>query len=73
MRKLLSSILVLLLIASILIMVESTSAQSISKLSAPEFTIELVDESYDVPPTTKSTTNYYTNETTTTTIPGYHV
>ena len=41
--------------------------------SVPEFTLQYVDYSYDVPPKTTSTTDPYTNETTTTTIPGYHV
>jgi hypothetical protein len=44
-----------------------------AKPSVPEFTLQYVDYSYDVPPKTTSTTNPYTNETTTTTIPGYHV
>ena len=41
--------------------------------SVPEFTLQYVDYSYDVPPKTTSTTDPYTNETITTTIPGYHV
>jgi hypothetical protein len=41
--------------------------------SVPEFTLQYVDYSYDVPPKTTTTTNPYTNETITTTIPGYHV
>jgi hypothetical protein len=43
-----------------------THAQS--KPSVPEFTVKLVDNSYDVPPT--QTTDPYTG---TKTIPGYHV
>jgi len=43
------------------------------KPSVPEFTLQHVDYSYDVPPTTTSTTDPYTGKTTTTTIPGYHV
>jgi hypothetical protein len=44
-----------------------------AKPSVPEFTLQYVDYSYDVPPTTTSTTDPYTNETITTAIPGYHV
>jgi hypothetical protein len=44
-----------------------------AKPSVPEFTLQYVDYSYDVPPTTTSTTDPYTGKTTTTTIPGYHV
>jgi hypothetical protein len=39
----------------------------------PEFTLQYVDYSYDVPPKTTTTIDPYTNETITTTIPGYHV
>lgn len=46
---------------------------SIPKPSVPQFTIETVDSSYDVPPVTSSSTNPYTGEVTTTTTPGYHV
>ncbi|MCW3998872.1 MAG: hypothetical protein NWE93_01375 [Candidatus Bathyarchaeota archaeon] len=53
------------------IVVQPVFAQTIVK--PPEFTLELVDHSYDVPPTTKSTTDPYTNKTTVTTVPGYHV
>jgi len=52
---------------------EPTEPASIPKPSVPEFTLEYVDYSYDVPPTTRSSTDPYTNETTTTTIPGHHV
>lgn len=51
----------------------STGASDIPKPSVPEFTLQYVDYSYDVPPKTTTTTDPYTNETTTTTIPGYHV
>jgi hypothetical protein len=56
-----------------LIMVKPAFAQSIPKPSVPEFTIKLVDHSYDVAPTTTSTTDPYNNKSTTTTIPGYHI
>jgi hypothetical protein len=47
----------------------STGASGIPKPSVPEFTLELIDSSYDVPPT--SSVNPYTGQTETQ--PGYHV
>jgi hypothetical protein len=58
-----------LLILSSLIMSSSISAQSIPPPSVPEFTVELVDSSYDVP--TTYSTDPYTGETVT--HEGYHV
>ncbi len=52
-----------------LIMVEPVSAQTIPKPSVPQFSIQVVDYSYDVP--TKYSTDSYTGKQTT--IPGYHV
>lgn len=43
--------LIIILSASTMLWVESVSAQSLSKPSAPEFTVSSVDYSYDVPPT----------------------
>ena len=56
-------------------MIKSVHAQSqsIPTPSVPEFTVKLVDHSYDVPPVTTSTTNPYNNKTTTTTIPSYRI
>jgi hypothetical protein len=54
-------------------MVESAFAQSITKPSIPEFTIETVSSPYDVPPTTTTTIDPYTGKETVTTQPGYHV
>ncbi len=72
-----SSSIVLILIMAItslnIIMVESASAQSIPKPSTPEFTVNLADHSYDIPPTTTTRTNPYNNKTTTITSPRYHV
>ena len=45
------------------------SVQAVQKPSTPQFTIKLIDDSYDAPPTT--TKDPYTG--TTSTIPGYHV
>jgi hypothetical protein len=41
--------------------------------SVPQFTVKLVDYSYDVPSKTVTTTDAYNGETITTTAPGYHV
>jgi len=57
------------LIFSVNVVVHAES--SIPKPSVPQFTIETVDSSYDVPPITSSSTNPYTGEVTTTTTPGY--
>ena len=68
---------VLILIMAIstlsLMMIRPTSAQSIPKPSAPEFTLKYVDNSYDVAPKTTSSTDPYTGKVISTTIPGYHV
>ena len=61
--------LILILAASSMLWIESTSAQSIPKPSVPEFTVKQVDRSYDAP--TTYTTNPYTGETIT--HQGYHV
>jgi hypothetical protein len=73
MSKGLSLLVAFILIVSGLIIVESTSAQSIYKPSTPEFTLGYADNSYDVPPSTSTSTNPYTGQKTNTTIPGYHV
>lgn len=72
-RRVACLFLLLLLVASSLVMVKFGSAQSIPKPSVPEFTLNYVDNSYDVPPETSSSTDPYTGEVTTSTIPGYHV
>jgi len=71
--KSLTASLILIVIISSLIIVGTTSAQTIPKPSVPQFTLNLVDKSYDVPPKTTSTTDPYNGKVTTTTIPGYHV
>ena len=68
-----SLLFVVILAVSSLIMVESAFAQSIPKPSVPEFTLKIVDHSYDVPTTTTTTTDPYTGKQTITTHPGYHV
>jgi hypothetical protein len=72
-NKTLSLLLAVILTVSSLIIVEFASAQSIPKPSVPEFTLNYVDNSYDVPPTTTSTTDPYTGKTITTTTHGYRV
>jgi hypothetical protein len=70
MSKRANVLLVVLLMVSSLIVVKAASASdSIPKPSVPEFTVELVDNSYDVPLTT--TTDPYTGKTVTQ--GGYHV
>ncbi len=44
-----------------------------STLQVPQFTIQLGNHSYEVPPVTTTTTNPYTGQQTTTTQPGYYV
>ena len=64
-----SLLLVVFLVVSNLIIIESASAQIMHKPSVPEFTLKLIDNSYDVAPTTK--VNPYTGKTETSR--GYHV
>lgn len=51
----------------------STDVSGIPKPSIPEFTIETVSFSYDVPPTTTTTIDPYTGKKTVATQPCYHV
>ncbi len=64
-----SLLLVVILAVSSLMMVESAFAQSIPKPSVPEFTVKVIDRSYDEP------ISYYTDPYTgkTKTYQGYHV
>jgi hypothetical protein len=64
-----SLLLIVFLAVSNLINIESASAQTMHKPSVPEFTLKLIDNSYDVAPTTK--VNPYTGKTETSR--GYHV
>jgi hypothetical protein len=68
-------LMILIVVMSCLTLLTSkpVSAQSISQPSIPEFTIQLVDHSYDIPSQTTTTIDQYTNKTTITTIPGQHV
>ena len=67
-----SLLLVVILAASSLIMVESASAQSIPKPSLPEFTLKLIDHSYDVPERMATTIDPFTGKPYNFTMPGYH-
>ena len=71
MRKCTVLMLITCLVASSLIAhdVTSTNVQAASKPSVPQFSLKLIDNSYDVPPS--STTDSYTGVTTTQ--PGYRV
>jgi hypothetical protein len=64
-----SLLLVVILVASSLLMVESATAQSIPKPIIPEFSVQFVDNSYDVP--TTHTIDPYTGQEITN--QGYHV
>lgn len=63
--------LILVLATSSIMLVGSSSEQSIPKPSIPEFTISVTDHSYDVPTTTTTTTDLDGRIITKTT-PGYH-
>jgi flagellar basal body-associated protein FliL len=52
---------------------ESTEPASIHEPSVPQFTVELVDHSYDVPPSTTTTIDQYTGKEIVTNHPGYRV
>ena len=73
--KNLALILILIVVISLLtfLKVGPVYAQPIPTPSAPQFTVELVDHSYDVAPKTTSTIDPYNGKNITKTIPGYHV
>ncbi len=74
MRQMKKAFLTLTVITLLFLLVVGVHAsEAIPKPSVPQFTLEYVVKSYDVPPVTTSTTDPYTNKTTTTTILGYHV
>ena len=64
--------LILLLAASSLTVVSSVSGQSLKPV-VTEFSLQYIDNSYDVPPENEYTKDLYTGETITKTIPGYRV
>ncbi|MCL2134670.1 MAG: hypothetical protein FWH37_03830 [Candidatus Bathyarchaeota archaeon] len=64
---------ILLLSTLFVLSIKPTNAQAISKPSVPQFTLKLVDNSYDVPSLTTTTIDQYTGQESTYTRPGYHV
>jgi hypothetical protein len=56
-----------------LLTVKPVNAQTVPKPSIPEFTVQYVDRSYDVPITTTTTTDPFTGKQVTTTNGGQHV
>ncbi|MCL2691489.1 MAG: hypothetical protein FWE56_04445 [Candidatus Bathyarchaeota archaeon] len=75
MRKCAMLMLVTCLVASSLIAhaVAPVFAQAGYKPSVPQFTVKLIDNSYDVSPSTTTVTDPFTGQETTTTNPGHHV
>ena len=65
--------LVVMLTAFVLLTTDPVNAQTIPIPYPPEFTLQIADHSYDVPPATTSYTDPYTGITTTSTQPGYHI
>lgn len=65
-------LLVVALATSSFAIIGSVSAQTLKPV-VTEFWLQYVDNSYDVPPSTKSTKDIYTGEVTTSTVPGYRV
>ncbi|MCL1976818.1 MAG: hypothetical protein FWG55_01725 [Candidatus Bathyarchaeota archaeon] len=73
-NKALALVFVFIVLASLMALtIKPADAQTVSKPSVPQFTVQLVDYSYDVPPSTTTTIDQYTGEKTTTTTPGYRV
>ncbi len=70
--KVLVVFLVVALATSSFAIIGSVSAQTIKPV-VTDFWLQYVDNSYDVPPSTKSTKDIYTGEVTTSTVPGYRV
>jgi hypothetical protein len=70
MSRAFSLFLVIILAVSSMIIIRTASAQTISKPSIPEFTLKVIDNSYDVPAT--NSTDPFTGKTTTTQT-GYRV
>jgi hypothetical protein len=72
-RKFSLSLPAILFISVILLSLNVSAASSIPSPAVPQFTVRLVDKSYDVPAQTTSTTDPYNGNVTTLTVPGYHV
>ena len=65
--------LVVILLASSLLMVKLTNAETIPTPATPQFSMKLADHSYYVQPITTTTINPYNGEKITNTQPGYYV
>jgi hypothetical protein len=61
------------LLASSFILIQSASSQSTATPPVTEFTLQLADHSYSVPPESTSTKDPYTGQVTSSTTPGYRV
>lgn len=72
-RSALVLFLVVVLVVCVPLMSETTNAQSIPKLSPPQFTVNFVDRSYDVPITTWTTIDPFTGQEVTKSSGGDHV
>ena len=72
-RNAIALFLVVVLVACVPLMSETTNAQSIPKLSRPQFTVNFVDRSYDVPITTWTTIDPFTGQEVTKSSGGDHV
>jgi hypothetical protein len=71
-RRVFRYFLFVILAVSSLMMVEFAFAQSILRPSLPEFTLKLIDHSYDVPERMATTIDPYTGKPFNFTLPGYH-
>lgn len=72
-RTVVLTLIVLLLSSLLALSVTPANLQAASKPSVPQFSIKLVDYSYDVPSSSTTTINQYTGEEVTNTRPGYRV
>ncbi|MCL2134508.1 MAG: hypothetical protein FWH37_02985 [Candidatus Bathyarchaeota archaeon] len=71
--KTLTLTLILLLSSLLVLTVIPVNAQAASKPSVPQFSIKLVDNSYDISPSVAITTDPYTGKEITTSKPGSHI
>jgi hypothetical protein len=72
MGKYLSLCLVAILAVTSLLMIKPIDAQTITKPSVPEFSLDYTEHHYGTPSKTTSTIDPYTGKTTTTTVPGQY-
>jgi len=72
--KLLTLILILVLLTSLFTLsTKSDEVHAASKPSVPQFTVKLIDNSYDIPPSTTTIADPYTGKETTITNTGNHI